>query len=82
MNLNLLFVSRDGYTVIDMFSDIGGIETIFISMIHIFLSVWNYKHFDSYMASHLYKLKGDGLDSYFRPPRLSNPVYFCMDLLP
>ena len=50
MNLDLLFVSRDGYTAIDALSDIGGIESIIISGITIFLSIWNYKHFDSYMA--------------------------------
>ena len=66
MNLDLLFVNRDGYTAIDVLSDIGGMEAIFISGITIFLSIWNYKHFDSYMASHMYKMSGgSGPETYF-----------------
>ena len=83
MNLDLLFVSRDGYTAIDALSDIGGIESIIISGITIFLSVWNYKHFDKYMASHLYKFKGgDTPDKYFEVSKISNIKFYCLDLLP
>ena len=66
INLDLLFVNRDGYTFIDVLSDIGGMEAIFISGITIFLSIWSYKHFDSYMASHMYKMSGGaGPETYF-----------------
>ena len=66
MNLDVVRIARDGYTVIDMLSDIGGMEAIIISGITIFLSFWNYKNFDSYMASNLYKLAGgDGHETYF-----------------
>ena len=66
INLDLLFVNRDGYTAIDVLSDIGGMESIFISGITIFLSLWNYKHFDSYMASQMYKVSGgSGPETYF-----------------
>ena len=83
MNLDVVRIARDGYTVIDMLSDIGGMEAIIISGITIFLSFWNYKHFDSYMASNLYKLAGgDGNDSYFQIPKFTNIKLYFIDLLP
>ena len=88
VNLNLLFVNRDGYTFIDVLSDVGGINAILVSGISIFLTLWNYKHFDSYMAKHLYKMsrgsggssvEGDEDQMFFRPTKLANIKYLCMD---
>ena len=49
-NLNLTVISRDGYNVLDWFSDIGGIQGIFISAIALFLGLWNYNSLDNFMA--------------------------------
>ena len=65
MNFDVVRLQRDGYTLIDILSDIGGMEAILISGISLFLSLWNYKHFDSHMASNLYKLPGDERNSHF-----------------
>ena len=65
INFDVIKLQRDGYTLIDMMSDIGGMESILISGISLFLSLWNYKQFDSHMASNLYKLVGDDKNSYF-----------------
>ena len=56
MNLNLLQVARDGYTLLDFFSDIGGIQGILISGTSIFLAIWNYNNFDNFLVSRLYRL--------------------------
>ena len=53
-NLNLKEVQRDGYTLLDWFSDIGGIQGILISIIGIFLSLWNYNYMDNFLTSQLY----------------------------
>ena len=82
MNLDVLMVSRVGYTLFDLFSDIGGIDAILVSGISIVLSIWNYKNLDSHMASQLYKLSGDGPESYFHPPKLDNLKLYCIDILP
>ena len=56
-NLNLIEVSRDGYTLLDWFSDIGGIQGILISLIGLFLGVWNYNNLDNFLASQLYQIR-------------------------
>ena len=56
MNMDLLSVGRVGYNVIDMFSDIGGIQSIIMTTFSLILSVLNHNYFDSYMAQKLYKL--------------------------
>lgn len=41
-NLDLMQYERSGYTLIDVFSDIGGIQSIIISGISIVISFFNY----------------------------------------
>ena len=57
MNLNQLQIARDGYTLLDFFSDIGGILGIFVSASAIFLTIWNYNNFDNYLVSKLYRVE-------------------------
>ena len=49
-DLNLTVVTRDGYTILDWISDIGGIQGILISAIAIMISYWNYNYFDNFMV--------------------------------
>ena len=56
MNLDLGVIQRTSYNVLDVLSDIGGIQSIIITSFSFFIGILNYKHFDSYMASKLYKL--------------------------
>ena len=79
MSLDLLIVARNSYTVLDILSDVGGIESIFVTGISLVLSILNYKYFDSYMVSHLYKLPGK---EQFTPIKTGNVKLFCIDLLP
>lgn len=50
-NLNLLRTARDGYTILDWFSDIGGIQGILISFAAILLGIWNYQYLENYMVT-------------------------------
>ena len=58
MNLNKKTLIRSSYYVIDVLSDIGGISGIMMSFFAIILSIWNYNHFDNYMVSKLFKMRG------------------------
>ena len=41
-NLDLLKISRDGYTFLDWFSDIGGIQGMLISVVGVIIVAWNH----------------------------------------
>ena len=56
MDLDMDVINRVGYNVIDMLSDIGGIQSIIMTTFALILTVLNYNYFDSYMAQNLYKL--------------------------
>ena len=56
MNLDLGVIQRTSYNVLDVLSDIGGIQSIIITSFSVVVGIWNYRHFDSYLASKLYKL--------------------------
>ena len=49
-------MARTGYTFLDVLSDVGGIQSLVASAITIWLGVWNYKHFDNFMAAALFKI--------------------------
>ena len=55
MDLNQVVIARNGYTVLDFFSDIGGIQSILISAAAIMVYVWTYNSLDDYMVTKLYK---------------------------
>ena len=54
MNMDLKILHRNGYTVLDMLSDVGGVESIFVTALAFFLSIWNHDNFDNIMVSHLF----------------------------
>ena len=62
MNLSLRYVERSGYQIIDLLSDAGGMQSIIMSLFSFFLAFLNYKHFDSFMASRLFKIKKPASD--------------------
>ena len=64
MDLNLTVITRDGYQMLDVFSDVGGLRVALLAGISVLLNVWNHNYLDSYMASKLFKSGGtnDGGD--------------------
>ena len=58
MNLDKVTMARTGYTFLDVLSDVGGIQGMFLSFFGSVLCILNYNHFDNYLASRLYKIKG------------------------
>ena len=55
MSPDLTLIQRNGYTFLDIMSDVGGLQGILISAFSILLLAFNYKHLDSYLATKLYK---------------------------
>lgn len=43
MSLDLVSIERNVYTVLDLLSDIGGLQGSFVSVIGFLVSIWNYK---------------------------------------
>lgn len=66
MDLNQLVIARQGYTVLDFFSDIGGIQSLLIQAAAIFVYAWTYHQIDDYMVSKLYRV--------VKTPRVANAV--------
>ena len=56
MNMNLELIQRNGYTVLDLLSDIGGILEIMTIVISYFLAFWNYNYFENFLVTRLFKL--------------------------
>ena len=56
MNMNLKMVARDGYTILDFLSDIGGILGLLVSGMTYALVLWNYNYFENFMVTRLFKL--------------------------
>ena len=87
MNKDLKRVLRQSYSLIDLLSDIGGVQSIFFSSFAIVLSVLNYQHFDTHIASQLFKIQKLGLGSkyageleMFSPSLTGNTKEFFQDL--
>ena len=52
-NVDMKIVNREGYTLLDVFSDVGGASAILFSISAFLLNIWNYRYFDGYMISKL-----------------------------
>ena len=56
MNLDLTVISREGYTILDFLSDIGGMQGMIFSGLAVALTFLNYNYFDDYLITKLFKL--------------------------
>ena len=57
VDFDVINYKRQGYHIFDFISDIGGIQSILISVFASLVSIWNYKMLDNYLVSRLYKLE-------------------------
>ena len=61
MNLDMNLIERSGYTVLDVLSDVGGLQGILISGISFILSIFNYNYLENYLVFKLFKSKAVSL---------------------
>lgn len=86
LNKDLEVILRKNYHIIDLLSDIGGVQTIVCSLIALILTILNYQHFDTHMSSQLFKVQKQGLEKYsgefelFSPTFVGNAKNFFVDL--
>lgn len=57
MNLDQQVIARNGYTILDYFSDVGGMQGLLLSFVAAFLSFWNYNMLDDYIIMKLFRLQ-------------------------
>ena len=57
MDLDLRVIQRTGYTVLDIMSDVGGLQSVLFSGISLFLAMCSYNAIDNYLVSRLYRLE-------------------------
>ena len=93
MNLDQTYQIRECYDMLNLLSDVGGLQTIMIIISSLFISVFNYENFDTFLASRLFKIKfesetdADGKNifeqsDYFRGSKWSNFKLYLMNCLP
>ena len=57
MSFDIIEISRNSYKIVDLLSDIGGMNGILLSVALLFLSIWNFNNFDNTIVSRLYKIE-------------------------
>ena len=57
VNRDLKVIERSGYTLLDLLSDIGGVQGILQSFFGMLVGILNYGYLDDSMVSKLYKYK-------------------------
>ena len=54
VSLDRVIVIRDGYTVIDIVSDLGGISSIFMAVFSLIIQIFHSNTLDEFLISKLY----------------------------
>ena len=57
MNLDLKILKREGYTALDLISDIGGMQGLLFSLAASLLTILNHNQLSNYLVSKLYLIK-------------------------
>ena len=56
MNLNQVVTAREGYNLLDLLSDVGGMQGLLVSWCAVWLGIWNYHFLDNFLVTKLYRL--------------------------
>ena len=47
---------REGYTFLDLLSDIGGLQGLLVSFVSYFVAFWNYNMLENYMVTKMFRI--------------------------
>ena len=64
MSMDRILIERNGYTMFDLLSDLGGLQGILISGISFLLSILNFNHLNGFLASRLFKADQMALEAF------------------
>ena len=85
ISMDLERIRRSGYTVLDMFSELGGLSTVIYGAFRLLVYSLNFNNFASHLASNFYELKdskaGKRKSIPLIPSRTSNLKEFCVEKL-
>ena len=63
MSMDQTQIQRSGYTVLDILSDVGGLQGILISGFSLILGVLNHNYLDNYLVSKLFGFEAMTLEA-------------------
>ena len=69
VNFDQKVISRQGYTLLDVLSGVGGIQSVLYAAFSVILSYFNFNNFSSHLASRFYKFSKNNGDDYPPPKR-------------
>lgn len=83
MNYDHKIISRVGYNIFDLLSDLGGMHKVLSTIFGVITAVINFKHFETYLASYLYKINvypksKTSLTSFFKATERNNIKELCI----
>ena len=56
-NLDQTVVWREGYKVMEFLSDVGGVQSILLRLIGLFVGIVNYNMLDNFLIQRLYRIE-------------------------
>ena len=87
MDLTRTVINRTNYTILDVMSDVGGLESVLASLVSFLLGALNYNNLNSQMISQLFKFPGQGAKGakkqvVYKSTMLGNAADYILDSLP
>ena len=76
--MDLILIERNGYSILDLLSDIGGLQRALFSGVTIFLSIVNQNQLNDYLASKLFKSDQTPLTAFSRCERIRGFIGRCL----
>ena len=55
MNLNRIKIQRNVFSTFELLGDIGGVQSILLTLVGFIMSAYHYQRFELYMTSKLYR---------------------------
>ena len=80
MDMDQTLVERSGYTILDILSDVGGLQGTLISAISLLLTILNHNSLNVFLASKLYR--SDEVVLTTSNQTSESIKGFCIDLVP
>ena len=94
MDLDLIEVQRNLYTILDLLSDIGGFTSIFLSGLSFLIALWNFNNYEYHFLKNFFKKKAPSIKANkkvhahlgkienFEPKHICNIQEYLLNLIP